>query len=378
MSHLSNRKGLILSVPYRAAAACLSSIVFFSIALPQAPKGASGASPVFSKCWEYKAVPDLKVNAVADAENVYFLDSENKLHGVDITLGTKLWSTDVGGSVISDLLIADDSILVVTGSTATPGVGSKSILWSISRQTGITEWHIDIALSAAVWLGSVGKNVVAVGSDGAASAVDAGKGELTWTAKVGSNVTSDPYFDEIGAAFGIARNEVVRIAGQDGSVRSLWKSKHIPTAVFVDTRGRMLVGDERGNLVSVSADGSRVWSFKNGARISRVLAYGGEYIAASNDNFVYDISRGGDVRWKRRLSGRVAGTPVVLGNNLIVSIVGAGAVYVLDLKNGKISNRVETGDETTAGIAARLNGQGFVMTGVRAVSYFDRGKCPAK
>ena len=378
MSHLFRRKEPFFCAFRWPVAVCFLFFIFSSLLSAEPTKEFADEALLYSKCWEYNAPADLDVNAVADASNVYFLDNENKLHGVDLTFGKKVWSTDVGGDVVSNLLIADDSVFVVTSSTATPGVQGRSVLWSISRQTGITEWHAEVSRSPSSWLGKVGGNVLAVGSEGVVSAFGAAKGEPLWTIKIGSNVTSEPYFDSAGLALGIEKNEVVRISGLDGRLKVVWKSEHLPTAVLLDARGRLLVGDERGNLVSVSPTGSPSWRFRNGARISRVLAFGTEYIAASNDNFVYDISRGGDVRWKRRLPGRVAGAPLVLGDTVIVSTLGAGAVYLLDSKNGKIRNRIETGDDASPAATGRPDGQGFVMTSSRGIVYYSRAKCPVK
>jgi len=169
----------------------------------------------------------------------------------------------------------------------------------------------------------------------------------------------------------------LNISGTDGRVRLDWKSKYLPTAILLDLNGRLLVGDERGNFVSVSSEGNRLWGFRNGAQISSASLYGADYLAASYDNFLYKLSRSGDVKWKRRLSGRVNDGPFILGNTAVVSVVGTGSVYVLDLKNGKISNRIEIGEELTVRIASATNGQGFVVAGPVGISYFSTVKCPA-
>ena len=334
---------------------------------------------VFNKCWEYQVVPNLGVSSSADAASVYFFDNENKLQGVDLLLGSKIWSSELGGEVVSNLLLIGDSIFVVTNSQ-TDGADAlgKAVLRSVSRHTGITEWRADISTAPIVWLGSVSGNVIAVGSEGSISAFNRGQGKPVWKTDLASGVSSAPHFEAGGVELGTRKNEVIKISLTDGLFQVIWKSKYLPTAVLRDEEGRLLVGDERGNLISVSQDGSRLWRFKNGAQISSVSLHNAEYLAASHDNFVYKLSRSGNVIWKRRLSGRVIDRPLILGDTAIVSILGAGVVYALDLRNGKISNRIETGDEVSLRVAVAANGQGFIIEGPRGLSFFSRNKCPAK
>jgi outer membrane protein assembly factor BamB len=378
MSHVSDRKAPIWPPVWRPFAAGLSLLLFvYSVhaALQDEPPE---KSPGFIKCWEYQAAPDLTVNAVADNASVYFFDTENKLNGVDLISGAKIWSTELGGDIVSNLFLADESIFVVTSSAVTAGIEPKAVIWSISRQTGITEWRTEISRSPSAWLGASSGNILVIGSDGVVSALGSAHGELIWRKEIGANVSSDPYFDDTGASMGTSNKQVVSLGIRDGRTEVLWKSEHTPTAVYFNSRSRLLIGDERGNLFSIPVGSDPSWRFKKGARISRVLSNGVDYLLISNDNFVYNMSRGGDVRWKRRLPGRVAGAPLALGETLAVSIVGAGDVYLLDLDDGKISNRIETNDEASAGIAGRTDGKGFAMTGVTRVSYFSSDKCSVK
>jgi hypothetical protein len=345
-----------------------------------APRKSISTEPdIFTKCWEYKVNPKLDVGLSVDASSVYFLDDENRLIGVDLAAGTKLWSSEIGGKVVSNLLVLEDSILFVTSSQLdASSPSSKATLRAISRRTGITDWSAEVVSSPLIWIGVVGGNVVAVGSDGLVSASANGGGKLTWQTDLKSRVTATPYFYKSGIEIATEKNEVLNVTGSDGQVRVDWKAKYLPTAVLLDPSGRLVVGDERGNFMSVSSGGDRIWGFRNGAQISSATLYGADYLAASYDNFLYKLSRSGDVKWKRRLSGRVNDGPFILGDTAVVSIVGTGSVYVLDLKKGKISNRIEVGDEVSLRVAAATNGSGFAVAGPVGISYFSSTKCPAK
>jgi len=378
MSHLLARKNPIRRIQRSFSLAFLSLLlVAANIAAPR--KSISTEPDIFTKCWEYKVNAKLDVGPAVDTISVYFLDDENRLNGVDLAAGTKLWSSEIGGKVVSNLLVLEDSILFVTSSQLdASNPVSKTMLRAISRRTGITDWSAEVVSSPLMWIGSVGGNVIAVGSDGMVSASANGGGKLIWQTDLKSRVTAMPYFNKSGIEIGTEKNEVLNVAGSDGLVRVDWKAKYLPTAVLLDPNGRLVVGDERGNFMSVSSGGDRIWGFRNGAQISSATLYGSDYVAASYDNFLYKLSRSGDVKWKRRLSGRVNDGPFILGDTAVVSVVGTGSVYVLDLKKGKISNRIEVGDEVSLRVAAAANGSGFAIAGPAGISYFSSTKCLAK
>ena len=107
-----------------------------------APAGYSVSieSELFTKCWEYKASPDLATAVTASDSTFYFLDVDRKLEAVDLASATKRWSTELGGEMISNILVGSGGVFVVTvtppsGEATTP---RKAFLRSLSQQTGIT------------------------------------------------------------------------------------------------------------------------------------------------------------------------------------------------------------------------------------------------
>ena len=369
---MSHRQGvaatvtlLVLSILFESTGAVLS-------------KSVVQESYVLNKCWEQKITPDLDVSPVTDSSTVYFLDSENKLQAFELSAGTKVWSSELGGEVVSNLLAAGDSLFVVTSSQGGPVAAGTGTLRSVSRKTGITEWRTEVSGSPIVWIGMVADNVVAVGSEGGITALSPVNGHQRWKADLSAAVVSWPDFGAGDIALGTSGNDVVRISGSDGSTHIEWRSEYLPTAILHDADGRLVVGDERGNVALVSSRGDRLWRFKNGARISSALMNGSEYLAASNDNFVYKLSRYGDVKWKRRLPGRVVDRPLILGNAAVISIVGEGSVYVLDLKSGKVLNRIELGKEISLRLASDAKGRGLVIGSADGIHYFSSETCEAK
>ena len=326
----------------------------------------------FAKCWDRKLAADMSVRAESDISNIYFVDIDSRLIAFEVDGATTLWSTDLGGSVVSNILVTDDSIIVATARKE-GGTSTGAVLRSVSKQTGITSWFITLPDSDPITIGAVNGSLIGISSAGAVSSFDYATGEKKWTRLIGGKTTTPPFFSDDAVFVGTDRNQVLEIAAATGNSTAIAKSVGAPSVVYRDESGRILVGDDRGNLVLVSADGKRIWKFRNGARIADLSHYDSEFLAASDDNFVYKISRAGNVEWKRRLSSRIDGRTLVIGDVAVFTTIGDGYVYVIDLTNGKILNRFENGENNPAqAIGAR---KGFLMLTQNELALFG-GTCP--
>ena len=335
------------------------------------------ASPL-SKCWSYQASPDLSVAAGVDQKNIYFIDTDSRLHAVDMDSGTKLWSSDIGGTTVADLLVSGSSLFVATSlGDISAGPQADGRLRSISTQTGITSWVSDITVSDRISIGVRNGTVVTATLSGEVSAFVRETGAAAWSKNLGFRLASYPIFEQGALTIVTVNNELLRI-GERGEVSRIAKLDNTPSALFSRTDSGTLVGDDRGNLVFISPGDKRVWSFKNGARISHILPFDSEYIVASDDNFIYKLTRGGAVEWKRRLSGRTTGKPLLIGNSFVASVVGEGDVYVIDARNGKILNRIEIGDGISAEISSTSDHRGFAILHPQGLIRYSEEACSAK
>ena len=333
----------------------------------------------YSKCWHRDIALDVSSGGGGDGTNVYYFTTNNTLEAAEIKTGSRVWSTDFGGSVISNLFLTDSMVLFATATGSETGIATtKSVLRAVSKQTGVTAWTATIPASSAVTLGVVEGKIVAVSADGVVSVFSPEKGSLVWSQQSGARIVAEPLFGER-AILSTDSNNVIAVDVRKGVTETIFRGSRASSAVLVDSAGRILVGDVRGNLVFNSADGDRIWTFKNGARISFLLPFDSEFIAGSQDNFIYKLTRSGGVEWKRRLSGRVSARPTIVGHDAIISITGDPSIFVVDLRNGKILNRIEMGgDENIATRLASGGPTGFVVLAANGISSFDQETCPAK
>src|SRR5687767_9282733 len=269
------------------------SIVIMSILLVMIPQPRSVAADVgygasrpelFTKCWNYSSSPDLATAPTADNRKIYFLNAENKLEAADIHTATKLWSSELGGQVISNLLTDDSALFVVSGSAPNEsGESAKGVLRSLSKETGVTNWSKVVSTASRVTLGAMRGNIVSVESSGSIEAFDPINGKPVWNKHLGANITADPQFAAGELILSTDKKEVLVVSGVDGQSRLIARTKHVPTAILLDSPNRYLIGDERGNLTLASRNGKTIWRFRNGARISFLLSYESEFLAASFD-----------------------------------------------------------------------------------------------
>src|SRR5688572_21886712 len=81
----------------------------------------------YSKCWAIDTLADRSVSGAADKSGVYFVAADGALEAVDQRTGARLWSTDLGGSVVSNLLLTDSAAIFMTaGGQAESAASARS------------------------------------------------------------------------------------------------------------------------------------------------------------------------------------------------------------------------------------------------------------
>ena len=124
------------------------------------------------KCWEYK-VEGLPSNPLAsDDRKIFFSTEAGGVHAIDAKTSTNVWTTELGGDIVSNLLVTDSSVFVVSNPVANDGNDvNASILRSLSKETGITNWSVRLPFSERIFLGGTQNSLIAVGRAGSIVAV---------------------------------------------------------------------------------------------------------------------------------------------------------------------------------------------------------------
>ena len=117
---------------------------------------------------------------------------DGQIESVDLQTSSKIWRTEIGGQIISRLILdkADNkTIYVVTKLTS-------AIIWAINAETGITKWQVTIpfALSGEVFLYNYHDILVVICKNGKVLSFDKTDGTINWIKSINFVMTSEPSF----------------------------------------------------------------------------------------------------------------------------------------------------------------------------------------
>jgi outer membrane protein assembly factor BamB len=331
------------------AAGVVLSLTIAIAAVPCVTAGTGGEHP-FRQCWQYK-FDDAGGQVSADGETVFVSVNPAVIRAVEVKSGRNLWTSDLGGSLVSNLLVTDDAVFAVTGQTSQSPY-EKAVLRSLSKQTGITNWTLQLPSEKKVWLGGGGNGIVVmVGESGTITAVSAPERAVRWSAQAGG-LNAEPAVFDGKLLVDSVDNRTSVFSMTDGRRTSTFLSSFGATAVSFLFEDKIGIGDERGNIYLFElGESTPAWTHKNGAKIASIQMTEYGSLAASNDNFLYLMSPGGDVIWKRRLPSRPSIRPVNIGEFAFVAASGEKSLYVVNLKSGKFTDQIALDGEAVGAVS---------------------------
>jgi outer membrane protein assembly factor BamB len=143
----------------------------------------------------------------------------------------------------------------------------------------------------------------------------------------------------------------------------------------------LVAGDDRGNVTNYrDLSGNVWWRFKSGARVGTITETAEGILIGSFDNFLYMVSKyTGDVKWKRRLDGRITSSPSILDDRIAAASSTEENFQVIEADTGKPIDRIEFGENRFL-LTRPFTGNGgvtvFSLTDTIA-AYVPNG-CPSK
>lgn len=299
--------------------------------------------PLLKRCWNYPA--EVGEQGLATDNALIFLGEQNaRIEAISVETGTRFWASDLGGAVVSNIFAGDKNIYVATRSTNSDPSKNHTTLWALNKDTGLTVFSIALSAEGHIKLVGFAQRIFSV-SDGIIAAVDASTGTVLWSQPV-AGVSAAPVTSNGNLVLGLSDNTVISISGGNGEINSRVQTKYIPTAIAPLDAGTIVIGDERGNLVSVDAAGDTNWKLRQGAKISEIDVNGDSLLITSYDNFIYSIDAGsGRISWKKRMAGRVNAVPDTARHIALTVSPGENTAFVIDTKNGKFLNQLTVDGE---------------------------------
>ena len=331
-----------------------------------------------TKCWAYPLGEDEASALASDGVRVYIGGASAKVEALSLD-GKKMWATELGGDITSNLLAGDLGLFLVTTTVAEKAAPSN-ILRSLSRETGITNWSAKLPDASQHFLGAYKDAVIVVSKSGVIQSLDAKTGVVRWKREIADGFASPPAFTGEKMIVASTGKQVFVISLANGEIDSLRKVPSAVTAIGQSVSGNVVVGDERGNAtLFVGTTEKPYWKFRSGGEVSAIFPVDGHILITSHDNFAYSLStRNGGVAWKRRLSGRVSQIATFRDKFAIISSFEDHGAVIVDLITGKVAGQIALGlEEFVTYDAVVADGLIFILTNQSAYAFSLSG-CPTK
>lgn len=300
----------------------------------------SGPSP-YSLCSTY--VPEIGGIITAAASSTGIAVAENKGRVRLLGNGTleTVWSAELGGDIVSNLLISGDSLYVVTNTSSEE---PSSRLRVINIETGLIRNSLEVILDRSFLLKRAGDAILIVPSSSAPAVLRTT--QLTYSGNFTAWTPGDVFLFTDGerALFASAdgRLKVASILTGEPISEISGSSGKIEGAVL-STAGRVIQGKNGGEIraEAINSNG-RDWSFKTGGTVVFLKSLNGKILSASNDNFLYLLSEeSGKVVWRGRLPGRPLTGALLKDGSIAVAVLGEERLLLFDSTNGKPRNTIE-------------------------------------
>ncbi len=333
-----------------------------------------------AKCWSYPALDGGASLLASDSAGLYVGGDGGRIMALSLD-GKKLWSTELGGIISSNILAIDSGLYIVTSTTANNiGTTGGSILRSLSKETGVTNWTLRITEANQHFIGSFSDRLVVVSDIGVIQSLDAKTGAVKWKREIAEGFAAEPKFFAEKLVVASTGKQVFVISLATGEIDSMRKLVFGVTAVGQTAAGDLIVGDERGNLTSFLGSTEKLnWKFRSGGEISAILMVGTNILITSHDNFAYSLfAKNGGVEWKRRLAGRVARVATLGERYVLMSSIDEHGAVLTDLATGKVAGQIVLGDDERINYNPKATSELIFLLTSDSIRSFSLNGCTAK
>lgn len=377
------KRQILTNFPARSLFFLLTFIFILITRAPaqvMAPRPTPSPSTVeITKCWAYSTGETAHEASASDGSRVFLGGPGAKVEALSLD-GKKMWASELGGEINSNLLATESGLFLVTSSIVSDsGKAGGNVLRSLSKETGITNWTLKMPESHSHFLGIATGLVMVVSTSGVVQAIDGKSGAVKWKRELAEGFTSPPAFTNERVYVASTDKQIFGISIPSGEISLVRKLPYRATAIGWIGENDLAFGDERGNLTSIAvSSGKRNWKFKSGGEITGIVAVNDHLLATSHDNFVYWLKqRNGGVAWKKRFPGRVTQTVNVLDRFALISSFEDHGAVLADLVNGKIVGQIVVNEnETLAGTPIVSDGLILILTNRSAFGFRLNGCLP--
>ena len=362
-------------------AVCVVSSVFAQDLPASAPdtKNPSGSAP-YKKCWVYTLQDSNGGTLVSSNGTVFFAEPDGRVRALTSKAGQVSWVTELGGNIAATLVVPKVGLAVITRKQGSDS-NANHTLRLLNIETGLVIYSVSAAGMDDIHLLTNGKNIVVAERSGRIVAVDSRTGSTVWNVQLPGKLTASPAISEDLLVAATDTNKLVVLSAQTGQTLGNISIEKTVSALTIRENEMIVAGDERGGVTTYRSYAGEIWwRFKSGAKIGTIIETNDGTLVGSFDNFVYLLSNySGDVKWKKRLDGRIISEPLVVGETVFVASSTEGFATGIDLDNGRPTEQLQFGENQflmTKPVFTNHDTIVFGLTG--ALAGFSQNGCAQK
>jgi len=303
-------------------------------------------------------------NSRSETSRIFASDNDNNIilfNGNSVLISTNLesgfenWKQQTGGKPQLPALIDENSLFFLTVTKNSNGQPPKFILNSVSLKTGIANWQkvfensenlriLTISDSSAVFVQTENSTVQAVLKT---------DGKPLWTRKFAESWLAFDESTRNGQIDLLTPANLLKISTDEGLIGgkyNLPKALQGSPPILKTLRGKaVVIGLSTGEILKLGSYRERSeiqWKIKTGGSVTGIVEVGENILVTSLDNFIYLFSvERGNLRWKKRVSGRIVSEPLTFEGHAFIQSVGDNIASIIDLKDGKRVNQIRLEDD---------------------------------
>ena len=314
---------------------------------------------------------------------IFLSESGGKIKYIDAFDGHLIWSSDLGGEIVSNVSRNNQAVLVLVKRA------ENYILQDLNNVTGIPSRQIklptgivnfDANETFAIFPDTESDKLFIAASDGQCFAFELNDGRLIWNTRPGNKFSTEPIFSKRGVFAAAYGSKITLVSENDGSQTSSIDAKsEITSLLFGKNVNNIIYGDRRGfvssQTLTVNKEVKKIWQMRCGGAILSVISTRFGLLISSLDNYVYLISAfDGNLIWKKRTAGRISAKPAIFASYAVIANLSEPGVEVVDLHDGRTVNRIAPGQDNASINSIYVASEYVFLTGPKGLSVFTAGK----
>lgn len=317
----------------------INIVVILAIFLTAIEISAQLTKPInspFISCWTFKTQELTTISGASDNKlNIYFPLLGGKIISISSRDGAMNWESILGGEIILEPIIENNSIYVANA------INKRIFIRSLSLDLGITKWQSKLDVADEIYLLNATNSLLVISKNGHISALDFETGELLWNKEINVELSSTPIVFENQILIGTKDKKILVLSTRNGGFMLKKDISAAPSIISKISRDNLFWGDNNGNAYLMNLSINKIlWKIRAGAGISDVQVTSSDILLASTDNFIYKaLLENGKLIWKRRFDGRPTLIPYSINGFILVFTSSSGLFNMIDIEDGKIINQ---------------------------------------